>query len=82
MREAQWARFSLARAAFWIVLIVPSVFLGWVYSVAFVSACSLYANSASDFAAWRADRNREILDRLDKIEAKLEQLLKEAQIDN
>jgi len=75
--EHRWAHFSLSRAVFWALLIAPSILLGWVYSIAFVSACSLYANAASDFAAWRADRNKEIVNRLASIEAKLDQLAKE-----
>ena len=47
---------------------VIGYFAGWIYSVAFVSVCSLYANIASDFAAYRADDNREILERLERIE--------------
>jgi hypothetical protein len=83
VKEKLLRKFSLARAVFWLILLVPSFFLGWVYSVAFVSVCSLYANFASDFAAWRADENKEILGRLDRIEKMLEILTGEAnQIDN
>lgn len=31
-----------------------SVFLGWVESVAFVAACSLYANAAAHWGAYEA----------------------------
>lgn len=50
-----WRRLNAAAAGVWLLLIVPSVLLGWVYSVAFVSAISLYANVAAHIAAWRAD---------------------------
>jgi hypothetical protein len=49
--------------------------MGWVYSVAFVSVCSLYANVASDFAAWRADRNPKLERKLDALEEKIDRLL-------
>jgi len=41
--------------------------------VAFVSVCSLYANAASDFAAWRSDVNPN-QDQMDKIESELMQV--------
>ena len=56
-------------------MVVPAAyFAGWIYSVAFVALCSLYANIASDFAAWRSDVNPDqeaILERLDRIERRL-----------
>jgi len=47
---------------------VPAYFFGWVYKVAFISIVSIYANAAGDLAAARADSNREILERLDRLE--------------
>lgn len=64
----------MARALFWAALLIPSYFFGWVYSVAFVSLCSLYANFATDFAAWRADSNRGLYEKLDAIQKLLEEL--------
>jgi hypothetical protein len=55
-------------------MIPISFFAGWIYSVAFVSVCSLYANAASDWAAYRADQNRDLLERLTRIEETLERL--------
>lgn len=69
--------FNLARATFWVLLIIPSYLLGWVYSVAFVSIVSIYANAASDFASWRADDNKELLEKLDSLSRKLDQIGKE-----
>lgn len=66
--------FSLVRAVAWAGAIPVAYFAGWIYSVAFVSICSLYANLASDFAAWRADDNPQfeyIEDLLEEISAKL-----------
>lgn len=71
--EDRWAAFSASRVVFWICLTGIAFFAGWLASVTFVAACSLYANIASDFAAFRSDRNAEVLKRLDKIERLLEQ---------
>lgn len=75
MKEHVTRRFSLARALFWAALLIPSYFFGWVYSVAFVAVCSLYANFASDFAAWRADSNKEVFEKLNEIENLLSKLI-------
>lgn len=32
-----------------------AIVTGWLYSLAFISAVSIYANFASHLAAWRAD---------------------------
>lgn len=32
-----------------------AILTGWIFSLAFISACSIYANIASHLAAWRAD---------------------------
>jgi hypothetical protein len=47
---------ELSLVIVWIIMIPLSVITGWVYSVAFVSAISLYANVASHWAAYRAQR--------------------------
>jgi hypothetical protein len=70
--ETKWATFSAGRVVFWICITVLAFLFGWLASVTFVAACSLYANIASDFAAFRADRNTEIIERLDRIEKSLE----------
>ena len=71
--EARWRRFNGFRAVVWTVTIPVAYFAGWIYSVAFVAVCSLYANVASDVAAWRSDVNPQ----LDRIEEKLDEILKE-----
>ena len=58
----------------WLVAIPLAIFFGWIYSVAFVSVCSLYANVASDFAAWRSDVNPHE-EQIVRIEEMLEDLL-------
>lgn len=65
--ETVWRRFNGSRALVWICVTVLALLFGWVYSVAFVAACSLYANIASDVAAWRSDVNPQ----LDRIEERL-----------
>jgi hypothetical protein len=50
-----WRKVNLALTVAWLLMIPLSVATGWIYSVAFVSAISLYANVASHLAAWRAD---------------------------
>jgi hypothetical protein len=70
-----WRFFHLSRAVMWLGIIPVSYFLGWVYSVAFVAACSLYANAASDVASWRSDTNPQ-REQLNRIERKLDELLR------
>jgi hypothetical protein len=50
-----WRRANLLLAITWGVLIPIAVATGWIYSLAFISAASIYANVASHIAAWRAD---------------------------
>ena len=65
--------FSLSRVIFWIGVTACAYFFGWLASVTFVALCSLYANVASDFAAWRADDNPQF----DRIEKLLNEILTE-----
>lgn len=66
--------FSLVRVIGWAVALPLAYVYGWIYSVAFVSLCSIYANIASDFAAWRADSNPELAEIIAKLDAILELL--------
>jgi hypothetical protein len=50
-----WRRANLCLAVCWAVMVPVSLATGWVYSVAFVSLASLYANAATHIAGWRAD---------------------------
>lgn len=68
--ETWWRRFSGIRAIIWTIAIPLAVLFGWVSSVAFVAVCSLYANVASDVAAWRSDVNPQ----LDRIEERIGQI--------
>lgn len=40
----------------WLAVVPLSIATGWLWSIAFVSACSIYANAAAHFAAWQATR--------------------------
>lgn len=62
---------SLIRSVAWALLIPLSWYIGWVGSVTFVAICSLYANAASDFAAYRGDESK----RLARMEQMLEELV-------
>jgi len=46
---------NLVLAIAWAFMIPISVATGWIYSIAFISAASIYANFISHIAAWRAD---------------------------
>lgn len=52
---ATWRGANLVLAAAWALMIPIAVMTGWIYSIAFISAASIYANFASHIAAWRAD---------------------------
>lgn len=46
---------NLWLALAWLIMIPVTIATGWIYSIAFVSAASIYANFISHIAAWRAD---------------------------
>lgn len=48
-------RANLWLAVVWAVMVPVAVITGWIYSIAFISAASIYANFISHIAAWRAD---------------------------
>jgi hypothetical protein len=48
-------RLNLALAVAWALMIPIAILTGWIYSIAFISAASIYANFISHIAAWRAD---------------------------
>jgi hypothetical protein len=41
---------------FWVVMIPISIVTGWIYSVAYISALSLWALVSGHWAAWQAAR--------------------------
>jgi hypothetical protein len=40
----------------WFAMVPIALATGWLYSIAFVAACSIYANAAAHFGAWQASR--------------------------
>lgn len=48
-------RFNAALTMVWLAMCPIALATGWIYSVAFVSLVSIYANAVSHLAAWRAD---------------------------
>ena len=61
-------------AIVWALLAIPGV-LWWKTSILFVILCSLYANLAAELAGAEAADDRELADRLDRIEALLKDRL-------
>lgn len=43
----------------WLAVIPLSLWTGWLYSLAFISAISIYANVGGHFSAWQAARAEE-----------------------
>lgn len=52
-------RANLAAAYFWFFMLPTAIITGWIYSVAFISAVSIYANFVSHLSAWQAARAEE-----------------------
>jgi hypothetical protein len=50
-----WRRFNMWLSFLWLAAVPVAMVTGWIYSVAFISLVSIYANWASHLAAWRAD---------------------------
>jgi hypothetical protein len=42
--------------AAWFAMVPIALVTGWITSIAFVSACSIYANAVGHFSAWQAAR--------------------------
>jgi hypothetical protein len=50
-----WRWINLILAVIWLAMVPISIMTGWIYSIAFISAASMYANFVSHIAGWRAD---------------------------
>jgi hypothetical protein len=56
-RKAKWLRhMHAALTILWFAMVPISLATGWLWSLAFVSACSIYANAGTHFGAWQAAR--------------------------
>lgn len=54
-KRALWRKINFSFTIFWITMVPISIYTGWISSIVFVSAVSIYANAISHLAAWRAD---------------------------
>lgn len=55
--KAQWLRHAHAALTIaWLVMVPVALVTGWVGSIVFISACSIYANAVGHFGAWQAAR--------------------------
>lgn len=70
--------FHRGRAAAWVLLGLATFLLGLADSVALVWAASVYANAVSDWTAGEAADDRDLHERLDRIEQAPQRLLAES----
>lgn len=62
-RKAQWLRHTHAILTIaWIIAVPVAIATGWIASIVFISACSIYANAASHASAWQAAKAEEAAD--------------------
>lgn len=54
----------------WAMMLFIAYKTGWIYSVAFISLASIYANVVGHLSAWRADDNPQ----MDKIEKDVKEI--------
>ena len=55
----------------WLLMVPVAYYLGWLESLVFISAASIYANFASHLAAWLADDTKQ-LDRIEQLLSRLD----------
>jgi len=71
----QWRITNFILTILWILMVPLAIVTGWIESLVFISAASIYANAASHLAAWRADVPDDVLldiqKRVKEIEEKL-----------
>jgi hypothetical protein len=71
LTKGEW--FDLARVIFWITLVIPSYFLGWLNAVVYVSLLSLWALVETAWAAFRGGDTKKLREIEEKIDKLLEQ---------
>lgn len=74
MKTERKVWFGRARAAFWALLGLVSIPLGWSSSVALVWAASVYANVESGFATSEAADDRAVRGEVRELRAELREL--------
>lgn len=58
--KAEWLKhFHMVMTIVWLIMIPVALVTGWISSLIFISACSIYANMAAHFAAWQGSRAEE-----------------------
>lgn len=58
--KARWLRHTHAALTIaWFLMVPIAVATGWIASIIFISACSIYANAASHASAWQACKAEE-----------------------
>jgi hypothetical protein len=73
LRGSRQVILGQVRAIIWAAMLVPAL-IWWPQSVAFVIICSVYANAESAWSSAQAADNKEITDRLDRVERRLRAL--------
>lgn len=48
--------FQLTMTIVWIVMVPTAIVTGWLWSIGFIAACSIYANAIGHWSAHRAER--------------------------
>lgn len=59
MSDKVQRRLHLTLLIAWMVMVPLALVTGWLFSLAFISACSIYANAASHWAAYEGTRAKE-----------------------
>lgn len=76
-KRTTWSRrINLVLTIVWLVMVPVAIITGWIESIVFIAAASIYANAASHLAAWRSDENPDA-ERMARLEEKLDRLLEE-----
>lgn len=59
-QRTRWLRhLHAALTGLWLIMVPVALMTGWISSLIFISACSIYANAASHASAWQAVRAEE-----------------------
>ncbi len=59
MNVAVLRHIHAALTVLWFVMVPVAIATGWIGSIAFIAACSIYANAAAHFGAWQGARAEE-----------------------
>jgi hypothetical protein len=55
--DGRWLRYAHGTlTVVWLVMVPVALATGWISSLIFISACSIYANAVGHFSAWQAAR--------------------------